>query len=131
MIKKIDCYKVCSESVNWVDGNNRLVGFDLYQQCCEQFGYKYCKFDFDAEAECVENSCWSSINVFDDIDTVDNPDLSNAHFADVQPFAENGKFKIEGSPDCNWLILYNHHDGYYYHGFLFKEDEKVICKGDL
>lgn len=50
MIKKFMCDKVDSESVNWVDENNRLVWFDFSRQCREQFGYKYCKFDFDAEA---------------------------------------------------------------------------------
>ena len=130
MIKKFMCGKDGSESVNWVDGNNRFVGFDFSRQCCEQFGYKYCKFDFDAEAECIE-TCWSNLGVFEDIDTVDNPDLSNAHFAEVQPFAEYGKFKIEGSPDCNWLILYNYHNGFYYHGFVFEKDGNVVCRGDI
>lgn len=131
MIKKFMCNKECSKSVNWVDGNNRLVGFDFSSQCCEMFGYKYCKFDFDVEAEYVENGRWSSINAFDDVDTSENPDLSNAFFAEEQPFAKDGKFKIEGSPDCNWLILYNHHDGYYCHGFVYKKDGNVVCEGDI
>ncbi len=105
MIKKIDCVNGWHRSVNWVDDNNRLVGYDYESQCCEEFGYEYCKFDFDAEVECIENCCGGSSDVFDEVDTIGDPDLSNAHFAAEQPFADEGKYKIEGCDDCNWLVL--------------------------
>lgn len=131
MIKEFVCNKDGRPSMNWVDDNNRLVGFDYDNPCFGEFGYEYCKFDLEAEAEHFDNSGDCYDNPFKRVVVSEKPDLSKAFFSEEQPIADEGKFKIEGSHDCNWLVLYNYHNGYYSHGFVFKENGKEVCKGDL
>lgn len=132
MIEQVVCHKYFGSSTNFVDDLNRFVGFDDGQQCCEAFGWRFYNFKDDAEADAFDNSG----NNYEDSD-VDNymsipePRLDDANFAKEQPLAGSGKFKIEGSPDCNYLVLYNYHNGYYYHGFIMKDGDKEICSGAL
>lgn len=126
----VDCIKDGADSINFVDDRNRLVGFDTRQKCCEEFGWEFCKFSSEDEAAALMNYSTRG-NEVEELPSVDMPDLSNAYFAEEQPLAYSGKFKIEGSPDCNWLILYNFHNGYYCHGFIMKDGDKEIYEGSL
>lgn len=130
MIKVISCDKGFSSSTNFVDDRNRLVGFEDKQHCCEEFGWGFCKFSSEDEASALLNHSTRGY-VVEELPSVSEPDLTNAYFAEEQPLVDSGKFKIEGSPDCNWLILYNFHNGFYWHGFTYKHGDEVIYEGDL
>ena len=130
MIKQIACNKGSRYSINFVDDQNKLVGWDDNYQCCEDFGWVFHNFASDEEADRFENT-GDKEDIPDNLSGIDNPDLSQAYFADEQPLATSGKFKIEGCKECNWLILYNFHNGFYYHGFMYKEKDKEIFRGKL
>jgi hypothetical protein len=105
---------------NFVDANNVFVGFDSRADCCEYFGYVI------ADTEIITDTT-------EDIDT------------DLEPYVfDTGYFKESGEdngvifrmtapelPDL-YLLLYNHHNGYYSHGFEFRNsDGSVIQYGSL
>lgn len=132
MIKQIVCDKKSWYSINLVDDRNKIVGIDEEQQCCEHFGWGFYMLSDDK----AEN--FGNYDKGDDLgdrphnlSEIKKPNLSNAFFAEEQPLAGEGKFKIEGSPDCNWLIIYNYHNGYYSHGFIFSEGDKTLYQGAL
>lgn len=129
MIKQLGCDKGHNYSVNFVDDRNRLVGFDERAICCEWVEWFFGKLS-DDEASAFNNNS-DVIKSPDELPSVTNPDLSSAYFAEEQPLAEFGKFRIEGSPDCNWLILCNYHNGFYYHGFIYKQGDEVIVEDSL
>lgn len=118
---------------NWLDDQGVLVGFDVCQQCCEEFGYRV----YEKE---------SGKPVFD------NPDGLPYRFAktyktnvnDANIYETNTKkgieceycgdpcadlFQVEMFPDDGKgpvLVFecFNCHNGYYYHDFEMKIDFK-------
>lgn len=40
-------------------------------------------------------------------------------------------FRLTNNGDVIYLTIFNHHDGYYSHGFTFREGEEVIKEGYL
>lgn len=113
--------------VNFVDDNNVLVGFDMGQSCCEHFGW-YIIDEMSGDTE-----KWEDINPSND---VLNEELKDWYF-DVDFFDQLGetvvfklKSDIKGSED-KYLHLFNHHNGYYSHGFSMSKDDKVIRKDCL
>lgn len=130
MIKQMGCIKGDNRySVNFVDDRNRLVGFDDRQTCCEYVDWFFAKMSDDDIFNFVNDG--DKNDCPDKFPSVNEPDLSNAYFTEEQPLMDYGKFRIEGSPDCNWLVLCNYHNGYYYHGFIYKQDDKVIVSDSL
>jgi hypothetical protein len=99
---------------NFVDKNNVVVGFDDEQQCCENFGWFFA-------TKPNYNHC------------ADIPDKY-----DVEPYVFDTSFDAEGIfrltadnlPDI-YLILYNHHNGYYSHGFHMLKDGETVVGGHL
>jgi len=101
--------------INYVDTNNRLVGFDHDAQCCEDFGT-------GVFAYVPEN--------VDDATRIDPDTLENYAFADHEPVAFDGckhpdsggalAFLIQGDgePDL-YVCIWNFHNGYYAHGFEY------------
>jgi hypothetical protein len=118
-MKVLHSNKRYNSSINFVDDANVLVGWDEYQSCCEDVGsyFSYAPFG-------------------DDIET----DLEPYFF--VKDFFEYGdgnydaggaicfKLTAEGKQDI-YLNLYNSHNGYYGHGFTFKDNDKIIEDGGL
>ena len=118
-----------SYKANWLDDRGVLVGFDAFQQCCEEFGYRV----YEKE---------SGKPVFDD------PDGLPYHFAktyetntdETNTDEKNSKikraycgdplidlFQVEMFPDDGMgpvLVFecFNNHNGYYYHDFDMKVD---------
>lgn len=126
------------DKVNFVDENNVFVGYSLDNLCCEKAGW----FISDKE----------SIDIPETEDEDDNkiekivPDVSDFVF-DTDYFA-----KITGLEDCcerikeivifklhhiKWkkphlyLHIYNCHNGYYKHGFEFKDKDEILQEGEL
>lgn len=127
--------------VNFVDDNNVFVGFDMDQSCCETADW------FIADTQIVEAHEGKH----------EIPDLTGWNFdpkffkrIDGEPFDEGGMviFRITNGINEKFLHLFNHHNGYYSHGFLFSKEyfeamgvekldeepdicENVIQQGDL
>lgn len=104
--------------INFVDEADILVGFDMSQGCCENFGYQFTE------------SCPSDISI-------EMPDLTNYRFdpSFVAQFKDGDTyrvyFKLSDSQKTIFLCLYNSHNGYYSHGFTFQSKNEIIKEGYL
>jgi hypothetical protein len=114
-----------ASKVNFVDANNVVVGFDMGQDCCETFGYlltdKIPSTPEDAQVTAEELEPY----VFD---------IGYRH-ANAVPDNDGGgsatfRLVAEGLPD-RYLTLYNHHNGYYAHGFDMKQGDRVIVDDSI
>ena len=101
---------------NWADNNNVVLGFRNQSDCCEQFGYHY------SLSEPVDMS-------FFDVPSDYNPDIEDFSF-DPKWFKEfgdndgggNAVFRLVAADgSVIYLLIYNHHNGYYSHGFELKD----------
>ena len=107
--------------VNFVDDNNVLLGFDYSQCCCEQFGWFIQdtiseEADHTAESEVIPAESYEGWN-FDPKWYGGGNDMA------VFKIVKDGKEK--------YLHIYNHHNGYYGHGFEFKEGNEILQQGCL
>lgn len=106
--------------VNYVDKNNRVLGYDMSNSCCENFGH--CILDeLPADAsDPPENALPDSV-------------LGPYSFAPENPvelpavYSDGGgllAFRIvaDGLPDL-WVVIWNFHNGYYCHGWEFDGKE--------
>lgn len=114
---------------NFVDANNVFVGFDSYQSCCEDFGYMLTKqipaMIEDRKIELSEQEL--EPYCFDKSFVMDLP-------ASVYWPSEDGGakcFKLTNGQDEIYLTIYNYHNGYYSHGFVFVDNETMIQDGSL
>jgi len=125
--------------VNFVDENNVLVGFDSYQDCCESFGWFLDSTpheDGEIVGDLVDEKALDGY-VFDTeyfVECTSGGDEGNmAIFRLVSRYADNttvwGKSQAAANPPV-YLHLYNHHNGYYSHGFVFSKP-LVIRSGSL
>lgn len=109
--------------VNYVDKNNKVLGFDVNGQCCESFGH----------------------GVFDRIPTnlsrsIEDANISDYVFADEDPkefnaYSDNSSndaggclaFRLiaEHKPDL-YIVIWNYHNGYYRHGWDFNGKEGCL-----
>jgi hypothetical protein len=112
------------KKVNYVDAYNKFVGFDMDSYCCEYFGHGV----YHSTGSCPSiNKCG---------DEATGVDLEPYRFADALPvsgildmkeYHDDGGgslgFRIvaEGLPDL-WVVIWNHHNGYYSHGFTSWND---------
>ena len=121
-MKIIGCNKDLSNySLNFVDVKNVFVGFNTEQSCCEDVGY----FFSDVSGEKLE----LSDEVLDEY--VFDVSYSKVEF-DNQKYDEGGcvKFKLFNPENkILYLTLYNSHNGYYSHGFVFSNGNSVISDG--
>lgn len=114
--------------VNFVDKNNRFVGFDMSQDCCEHADWFISKditpYDSSADYENVREDLSLSEYVFD-----------VCFFKEVESDSldEGGQvvFKLVNESNVLYLHLFNSHNGYYSHGFEFKNGDKIIKEGRL
>lgn len=113
MIKKFD-----GEwgSINFVDENNVLIGYDMSAQCCEDFGYK---------EECIIEKSEFTGEFDEDFKGVDhegyNFDCGVAFFTrDTETKRPNGQ-----------IVFFNSHNGYYSHGYKMLKNNEVITDGFL
>lgn len=94
--------------INFVDVNNRAVGFDMAENCCEDFGCGVAS-SIDSAAMLEKGSYDAEPYSFVDEDPthMDGFDCGGYLF-----------FRIvaDGLPDL-YVVIWNHHNGYYSHGF--------------
>jgi len=107
--------------VNYVDETNKVVGFDMDSSCCESFGHGV--FDYEP-------------NEKTNLDEPSTADISLYSFVDEKPNAfehssddggGNLSFRISAPnlPDL-WVVIWNHHNGYYAHGWTSWNDEGYL-----
>jgi len=112
--------------LNIIDENNVLVGFDYRQSCCENFGYYFSTteptnpLEYDEEPVDVD---------FAHADYVFDPSFMKEHSEGERNIAV---FRLVNK-EMNemFLVLYNHHNGYYAHGFDMIKDDKTLFDGSL
>jgi hypothetical protein len=120
--------------VNFVDENNVLVGYDFGSNCCENFGwYIHNKVGKVNEEDPVfsDGLDGNALNEFLKEWTFDATffeEFSNDKSYDEENFAV---FRLVNGDKELFLHLYNHHNGYYSHGFDFSKDGQVIHTGCL
>lgn len=113
-----------SSKVNFVDNNNVLVGWDDGQCCCENAGYFFSKeipskvmesIDVDLEAYSFDTTFQNDVDLEEDFDG-----------GGMETFK-----LVNTSGDAVYLSIYNHHNGYYSHGFTVSVGGKTIKDGAL
>lgn len=124
MIREFICGNNGCKSINWVDDENRLVGFDYETECCENFGYFFSKSQTPEEAINEEGD--------QKVDEFPETGMENARFAHKNPkkFDSYAVFEIENS-EWKYLVLYNFHNGYYGHGFSVSQNGKEIFSDSI
>lgn len=106
---------------NFVDENNVFVGFDAYQDCCEDFGYAFTR-EIPKRPEQEEKWIDDVPQSDKDLDKDDFPgyNFDRDFFKELDFNLDGGgavAFKLNGPEGPIYLTLYNSHNGYYSHGF--------------
>lgn len=114
--------------INFVDMLNRFVGFDFSSKCCEEFGYaitKTCPKTFQEMKEMEQIPDDSISEYVFDISFEHSPkDDSNDEFGDS---ANCATFKaVDEKLNEIYITIWNSHNGYYSHGFEFRDGKKLI-----
>ncbi len=115
------------DKVNFVDKNNVVLGYDTYQQCCENAGWFVADKPLD--------------RVPDDVEEFEFP-IQDDWVFDPEYFQETGLgeseeggmmaiFRLVNGKKQKFLHLFNCHNGYYSHGFKFTIDNKIKHEGSL
>lgn len=121
--------------INFADENNVLVGFDYYENCCEDFGWFVCNtVNPDGGKDSIVD-CDTTNAVIDkelegwvfDKHFFEEIKLKNEKFNEYNLAV----FRIMKEGQERYLHLYNGHNGYYSHGFEFVVDGKINKKGCL
>ena len=121
-----------AEKVNFIDDNNVFVGFDYNGKCCESFGYFLTRTkpipDVEtADADKIEGEDFPGYN----FDTAFNEGELYPNHDDC---GGSVTFRLANGSDEMFLTLYNHHNGYYGHGWGMRiggETGTMVVTGDL
>lgn len=117
--------------VNFVDDNNMLVGFDIYQNCCENFDYF-----FSTVAGDESEKYFLEENSMQDYSFINEEPQENIYVqgrdCEYCP-THSVTFMLEHkNGQLAYLTLHNTHNGYYSHGFSFQDSiGKIISQGGL
>lgn len=120
--------------VNFIDENNLALGYDKRQQCCENAGWFIAK-----EPQKNTTGLWELVEIKNITLEDETIDVSDYRF-DPSYFKEEvgndydkyglAIFRIVNSVGEEMFIhLYNHHNGYYSHGFEFQSGEEILHEG--
>lgn len=120
------------EKVNFVDENNVFVGYDMGQSCCEHAEW------FIADSVLVKMPATRCNgegleNYRFDPDFCEEPNALQYEDMDCDALDSGGMvvFKLTDGHNEKYLHLFNCHNGYYSHGFEFKNGDEVIKEGSL
>lgn len=126
-MKVILTNKEYAEKVNFVDDNNRFVGYDLSQCCCEQANWF---IDIAPQAGLPNQKILEFSKL-----TLDFPgyNFDPYYFTRVDgsgEFDEGGMviFRVYNGVEYLYIHLYNVHNGYYSHGFEYQFDKEAEVK---
>lgn len=123
---------------NWVDKNNRFVGFENGQCCCEDAGWEITSFDpLNTPFVKATQGYNVVLNRDTDLTRVERA-IDSLYFVDVDPkhhedsaiydegFAVIFTLKHSYTGTLYYLRLFNIHNGYYAHGFDSWKEEGWI-----
>ena len=131
---------------NFVDQHDVLVGFDSWQSCCESFGYHFAASSEQGAEEISQPTNLEGM-LFDRGFFVQHDDDDGwgdgggqAVFRLVDARIKRGgrdeemrrherRLQAEGGLPEVYLVLYNHHNGYYSHGFSMEVGGTVLHSG--
>ena len=125
-----------ADKVNFIDDNNVVLGYDTSQLCCETADWFIADkvtpelLSYDGDDINVDLEGWNFDRFFfQEIDYVEGGN-SNHKYNDLN---EGGMvvFRITKGNQEKFLHLYNCHNGYYSHGFEFKNGKQIIQDGSL
>lgn len=113
--------------INFVDKNNVLVGFDDGQNCCEHFGHFITTREPQLEGEFEQGDLHEDFNLEDfSFDTTYHKEASDDCDGGYAVF----RLTDTVGKEC-FLTLFNHHNGYYSHGFAMLQGTHEIFSGSL
>lgn len=111
---------------NFADDNNMLVGFDSYQCCCENFGWFFSSIKEDQPGT-INNLSPDSMDGFNFV----NEKPARGCFTGYDYGGDSATFRLNNGGIQAYLTIYNHHNGYYSHGFTFVDGDTEVCEGYL
>lgn len=109
--------------INFVDDNNVFVGFDNSQCCCENFGWMITKEKPLSEDD-QQNEKDEGADGF----------CFDTKFMESSGDSDGGgqvTFRLAKGKKQRFLTLWNHHNGYYSHGFEMENDMEIFHRGML
>jgi len=120
-------------SVNFIDVNGIFVGYELDQDCCEEFGWFFSDgIVTDTVFKYPKDHPLSNDGGLEDFSFDKNycqeykhEDMSGDQ-RNIIIFRASNKDK-----EFKYLHLFNLHNGYYSHGFEVKHGEWIVKRGDL
>jgi hypothetical protein len=112
--------------VNFVDENNVVLGYDMEQSCCE-----------DANWTVLDEEPIDKISYFDDLfrknqepEDYEGFVFDKTYMKDlVLEGGDEGSavcFKMVKESEEKFIVVYNAHNGYYSHGFEFKDNDETL-----
>ena len=106
--------------VNYVDKNNRVLGYSMSKSCCESFGHCVLA-ELPASEGAPDDNALSSPVLEPYLFTPEAPTLLSLNDADK---GGGLAFRIvaDGLSDL-WVVIWNFHNGYYSHGWEFDGKE--------
>lgn len=119
-----------ASKTNFVDENNVVLGYDMFQRCCECAGW----FVADRPAEQNTDEIVERGEGTPDLDGyVFDPEyfrkVSDCEVPDKVVMV--AVFRLVKGESEKFLHLYNCHNGYYSHGFTLAVGGEEILDGDL
>jgi len=126
-MKIFDTFEPCPQKINFVDKNNRVIGYDMEDRCCGDAGW----FISDQKNYEVYDKKYNKIDYI--VPSVKDYTFDPDYMEDVEGVGDFGANKIifrlvNGDKEL-FLHLYNVHNGYYSHGFSIKQNDKTIKSG--
>lgn len=111
--------------INFIDKNNIYVGYDLDIDCCE-YPFYYFSESSEFQEDVTENE--DDFNIEDYYFTL--------NIKEIDGYIEGGIAQLELMNDKKeklYLYLVNHHNGYYWHEYLIKNNHsgRILTKGSI
>jgi len=112
--------------INFVDEADVYVGFSWGSLCCESFGYYFVSDPTHKRDEALSLTSEELTPLFFDVE----------FFKERPGYDRGGEavfrlFNPHETADPIYLVLYNHHNGYYSHGFSMEVGGENVRRGSL
>ena len=134
-------------SINWVDKNNLMLGYETVISCCEHFGYRYkdCKGKIICEYHSAVNIGYLHPDSLDEYDfsgeykttNLDYSYIASEYKDDIGSISfeliADPKIALQKNIDKTiYLQIWCNATGpWYCHGFKFSENDKIIIERQL
>lgn len=120
--------------INFVDENNVFVGYDYSDRCCENFGW-FLSLKINDSCSSIDDQIATDDSLVNTLleGWVFDPTFFEEKKTGDFAYSEEGLaiFRMTKGVHVMYLHLYNVHNGYYSHGFVFSKDGEIIHTGCL